>query len=156
MTKQSYRLTFNSAHSNSNLSNDFTIDMNPLYQQLRGKTCKVYLQSHIFNEELTNDGIYYLNVDFGQANSIQTTSASSAINNSKALILLDTVMDTKNCFFRNNDFSCPIITNIFPQTLRVFYTTTTGQYASATDIDKYVSMQFYIEVEDDEEKHGKK
>lgn len=155
MTKQSYRLTFNSSHSNSAYSSDFAIDMNPLYQQLRGKTCKIYLQSHVFDFPLTNDGVFYLNADFGQSNSIQTTSENTAINNSKAIILLDTLSDTKRCFFRDNNFTCPIITNNFPQTLRCFYTNAHGQYANSDAIDQLVSMQFYIEVEDDEVKHHK-
>ena len=153
MTKQSYRLTFNSSHSNSTFASDFTIDMNPLYQELRGKKCKVFLQSHIFEIPLTNDGTYYLNADFGQSNSIQTNSGNSAINNSKAVILLDTLQDSKRLFFRDNNFTCPIITNNFPQTLRCFYTSTTGQFVGDDDINQAVSIQFYIECEDEEKYH---
>jgi hypothetical protein len=86
MPKESYRITFNSFHAVSGDTNDYYIDITPMYHRLQGKKCKFYIQSHIMESDISNNTIVYLNIDVGQSGSIQSNGTATNINNSKALL----------------------------------------------------------------------
>jgi hypothetical protein len=148
MPKESYRITFNSFHALQDDTNDYYIDITPMYHRLQGKKCKFYVQSHIMEDNITNHTIVYLNIDVGQSGSIQSNGIATNINNSKAIVLLDTVADTKQLVYRDTNLTCPIVSRAVPPQLHVFYTSARGVLVSDLIIDQYATIQLYVEVDD--------
>jgi hypothetical protein len=154
MPKETYRITFNSYHSaaiQGNSTNSYSVDITPLYQRLANKKCKFYVQSHIMEANITNNTIVYLNIDVGQYGSIQSNGFSTNNNNSKAIVLLDTVSDTKQLVYRDTNLTCPIISRAVPSQLQVYYTNARGARVSGTDIDQFATIQLYVEVDDNDD-----
>jgi hypothetical protein len=150
MPKESYRIIFNSYHSGAipgNSTNQYTVDITPLYQRLANKKCKFYLQSHIMETNISNNTIVYLNIDVGQSGSIQSNGFSTNNNNSKAVVLLDSVADTKQLVYRDTNMVTPIVTRAVPSQLRVFYTNPRGEIVSSSVIDQFATIQLYVEVD---------
>jgi hypothetical protein len=148
MPKESYRLTFSSYHAVSGDTNDYYIDITPMYHRLQGKKCKFYIQSHIMEANISNHTIVYLNIDVGQSGSIQSNGTATNINNSKAIVLLDSVADTKQLVYRDTNLTCPIVSRAVPPQLHVFYTSVRGVLVSDTVIDQLSTIQLFVEVDD--------
>lgn len=151
MPKESYRITLNSYHAVSGDTNDYYMDITPIFHKLSGKKCKFYVQSHIMETNITNHTIAYLNIDVGQSGSIQSINIAVNNNNSKAVVLLDSVSDTKQLVYRDTNLTCPIVTHAVPPQLHVFYTSARGVVLSDAIIDQTATIQLYVEVDDNDD-----
>lgn len=151
MPKETYRITFNSFHALQDDPHNYYIDITPLYHRLQHKKCKFYLQSHIMEANISNHTIAYLNIDVGQYGSIQSNGIATNINNSKAIVLLDSVSDTKQLVYRDTNLTCPIVSRAVPPQIHVFYTDARGDLLSDLIIDQYATIQLFVEVDDNDD-----